>query len=149
MMIESFWPTTGIGWLTFGTLSIAVGKTGYDWLTGRRKSLAALQDSIKALDRRMDNFGGKIDDLEGRLEAVDGLATSVRELTQEWRGVAGDNGYKNIIRENTRAIADIVRRNDRLDAIREEDERRSGGQHRRKMDRELDRLLPEKREEEG
>lgn len=145
--VESFWPTSIIGWLTAGTLATAVGKTGYDWLTGRRKSLTAVQGSIAAVDRKVDGLCSQIADMEGELKAVDGLSRSVGELLFEWRGIDGTNGYKSIIQRHDRELIAVHRRNDRLDAIREEDERRSGGQHRRLMDRELNNLLPEEREE--
>lgn len=140
--LDSFWPTSVIGWLTAATLATAVGKTGYDWLTGRRKSLAVL-------DKKMDGLCEQITDMEGELKVVDGLSKSVQDLVYEWRGVDGSNGYKSIIRENQRRIGDIEKRNWQLDAVRQEDERRSGGQHRRAMDREMDRSLPEEREERG
>jgi hypothetical protein len=129
--VESFWPTSVIGWLTFATLATAVGKTGYDWFTGRRKS-------IVALDKKMDDVCGKIEDMEGKLIVVDGLSRSVGELVFEWRGVDGTNGYKSIIKRHDREILAIQRRNVGIDAVREEDERRSGGQHRRHMDRVLE-----------
>lgn len=134
--VDSFWPTSVIGWLTFATLATAVGKTAYDWVTGRRKTLTTLNQKI-------DGVSASIEDMEGKLHVVDGLTTTVRELVYEWRGLDGKNGYKSIIRENARQIAEINRRHDRLDAIREEDERRSGGQRRRAIDRELDRLKDE------
>lgn len=135
--LQTFWPTSAIGYLTAATLATTVGKSAYDWITGRRKSLAVL-------DRKIDGLCDTIENMEGKLEVVDGLTESVRELVYEWRGLDGTNGYKSIIRENQRRIGQIERRNDRIDAVREEDERRSGGQHRRAMDDELDRILPDK-----
>lgn len=99
------------------------------------------------IDGKLDTLCADVEELDSRLDVVDGLADSVRELTQEWRGVDGTNGYKSIIRRHDSELIEIRRRNDRLDAVREEDERRSGGQHRRKMDRELNNLIPEQREE--
>lgn len=141
-LLESFWPTSAIGWLTAGTLATAVGKTAYDWLTGRRKSLAVL-------DKKLDGLCEQINDMEGELKVVDGLGQSVRDLVYEWRGLDGNNGYKSIIKSNQERIRLIEKRNDKIDAVREEDERRGGGQHRRLMDRELNNLLPEEREDQG
>lgn len=134
--IETGTATSVMGWggFVFGLIACLI--LVWDRVIGKGRAI-----------EKMDKLIEKIEDVEARLEVVDGLAASVRELIQEWRGAPGsDNGYRRDIRENTRAIAEIVRRNDRLDAIREEDERRSGGQHRRLMDRELNNLLPEKRE---
>lgn len=151
--IETFWPTSAIGWLTFGTIATALGKTVFDWLTGRRKSLSLVQDSIKAVDRKVDGLCSQVADMEGELTAVDGLAESVRELTQEWRGPPGSpNGFRSKILRNEERIGAIERRNYEIDAIKkamDEDERRGHGQHRRLMDRELNNLLPEEREEKG
>jgi chromosome segregation ATPase len=142
--VESFWPTSVIGWLTAATLAVAVGKTAYDWLTGRRKSLAAMQEAIKAVDKKVEQLCTQIGDMEGELTAVDGLAESVRELTQEWRGVPGSgNGYRSVINKNTDRIGAIEKRNERIDAVRDEELRRGGGQQRRHMDRELNNLKSE------
>lgn len=125
--------------LATGTTAIVV--LVVDRLTTRGKNLATI-------DRKLDGLCDQITDMEGELKVVDGLAESVRELTQEWRGVPGsDNGYRSIIRANQRRLDAIEKRNDGLDAVRKEDERRSGGQHRRLMDRELNNLIPEEREE--
>jgi hypothetical protein len=150
--VESFWPTSVIGWLTFATLATAVGKTAYDWFTGRRKSLTSMQGSIGAVDRKVDSLCGQIADMEGDLKVVDGLSRSVGELLYEWRGVDGSNGYKSIIKRHDHELIEIRRRNDKIDAVREAHEadlQRSGGVQRRRSDRELNNLLPEEREEKG
>jgi hypothetical protein len=147
--VESFWPTSAIGFLTTAVLATTIGKTAYDWLTGRRKSLSVLQGSVSAVDRKVEGLCEQIADMEGELKVVDGLSKSVGDLLYEWRGVDGSNGYKSIIKRHDREIIDIRRRNDRIDAVREEDERRSGGKQRRHMDRELNNLMPEEREEKG
>lgn len=128
------------GWGGFIFGLVACGKLLWDGLIGKGKSLAVI-------DGKLDTLCADVEELDSRLDVVDGLADSVRELTQEWRGVDGTNGYKSIIRRHDSELIEIRRRNDRLDAVREEDERRSGGQHRRKMDRELNNLIPEQREE--
>lgn len=146
--VESFWPTSSIGWLTFVTLATAVGKTGYDWITGRRKSLTALQESTKETGRKVEQLCEKVEEMEGQLLAVDGLSESVRGLTQEFRGENGQNGWRSIIKDNSKRLTEIEKRHDRLEWLREQDEKRSGGQHRRLADREISNLIPEKREEE-
>lgn len=134
-----------MGWGGFLFSLIACGVLVWDRIAGKGKATADLKSDIRELC-------GKIEDMEGRLEVVDGLTVSVRELVFEWRGVDGKNGYKSIIRSNESRITDIEKRNYIIDAVknaRDEDERRSGGQHRRAMDRELNNLLPEEREEKG
>lgn len=153
--VESFWPTSVIGWLTAATLAVAVGKTAYDWLTGRRKSLASVQASITKLDGEVtqmnSNLCGKLEDVENTQGVMDKtlerVSKDVGDLVYEWRGIDGSNGYKSIIRRHDSELIDIRRRNDRIDAVRDEDLRRSGGQQRRHIDRELNNLLPEEREE--
>lgn len=143
---ESVWPASIGGWVGLVAGSLALTLLIVDRLTARGKNLAAIGGKI-------DTLCGQVDDMEGKLGAVDGLAESVRELAQEWRGTPGsDNGYRSIIRENQRRLAAIEKRNYEIDAIkraRDEDDRRSGGQHRRQMDRELNNLIPEDREEKG
>lgn len=125
--------------LATGTSAIVV--LVVDRLTTRGKNLATI-------DRKLDGLCDQITDMESELQVVDGLAESVRELTQEWRGVPGSgNGYQARINRNTERIEKMERRNNRIDDIRAEDERRGGGQHRRVSDRELNNLLPEEREE--
>lgn len=141
--LQSVFPTSVGGWVGLIAGSTALGLLVVDRLTARGKNLATI-------DRKLDELCGKVDDMEGKLEVVDGLAGSVRELTQEWRGVLGDNGYRSRINRNSERITAIERRNTGIDAVqkaRDEDERRSGGQHRRAMDRELNNLIPEEREE--
>jgi hypothetical protein len=114
-----------------------------DRLTARGKSLAKL-------DNKIDGLCDRIDDMDGRLTAVDGLAKTVGELVYEWRGVDGENGYKSIIRNDHRRIDAIEKRNNIIDALKQahdDDIRRSGGQQRRQSDREINNLLPEDREE--
>lgn len=136
--IQSVFPTSVGGWVGLIAGSIALTLLVVDRLTARGRNLATI-------DRKIDGLCGQITDMEGELKVVDGLAESVRELTQEWRGIPGSgNGYRSIINENRRRIDAMEKRNVGLDAIREEDERRSGGKHRRAMDNELDRILPEK-----
>lgn len=143
MNVDSIWPTSIGGWVGLVTGTSALVVLVVDRLTARGRSLATI-------DRKIDGLCTQITDMEGELKVVDGLTESVRELTQEWRGVPGsDNGYRSIIRDNKRRIDAIERRNYGLDEVRKEDERRSGGQHRRQMDRELNNLLPEEREEKG
>jgi hypothetical protein len=153
--VESFWPTSVIGWLTAATLAAAAGKTLYDWLTGRRKSLVAMTSSITQLDSEVkqmnENLCGKLEEVENTQSVMDGnlkrISKDVGDLVYEWRGLDGTNGYKSIIRRHDSELIDIRRRNDRIDAVREEDLRRSGGQQRRHLDRELNNLMPEEREE--
>lgn len=111
------------------TLGIVV----WDRVVGRGRAL-------QAIDGRIERLCEQMDELEGRLKVVDGLVESVRELTHEWRGVSGDNGWRSIVKDNHQRIKAIEKRNDRIDAVREEDERRSGGKRRRLMDRELEDL---------
>ena len=127
---ETLWPTSVGGWVGLLAGSTALGLLVVDRLTARGKSLAKL-------DTKIDTLCDRIDDMDGRLKVVDGLAETVGELVFEWRGVDGNNGYKSIIREHDRRLDEIQQRNLRIDAIREEDDRRSGGKHRRMMDREL------------
>lgn len=144
--IETIWPTSAGGWVGLVAGSTALGLLIVDRLTARGKNLATISS-------KLDELCGQVADFEGKLEVVDGLAESVRELTQEWRGTPGNpNGYRAIIQENQRRLAAIEKRNYEIDAIkkaRDEDDRRSGGQHRRLMDRELNNLMPEEREEKG
>jgi hypothetical protein len=140
--ITSVTATSIMGWggFVFGFIACAI--LVWKEVIGKGRSLATIDGKIEHLCKQ-------VDDMEGRLGVVDGLADSVRELTQEWRGVTGDNGYRSIIRENSRRIGAIERRNDKIDAVREEELRRGGGQQRRHMDRELNNLMPEEREEQG
>lgn len=135
--IESLTATSIMGWGGFLFGFIACVILIWDRVIGRGKSLADV-------DNKLDKMCKQIEDMAGELVVVDGLGKSVAELVYEWRGVDGNNGYKSIIRDNQRRIGQIEKRNDRLDAVREEDERRSGGLHRRAIDYELDRILPEK-----
>jgi hypothetical protein len=129
----------GLGGFVIAVLTFAI--VLFDRVIGRGRALATI-------DGKIDRLCAQIEDVESRMDVVDGLAESVRELTQEWRGVPGsDNGYRNIIRENRDRIAAIEKRNDKIDAIREEDLRRGHGQQRRHADRELNNLLPQEREE--
>lgn len=120
-----------MGWGGFLFSLIACGVLVWDRLLGKGRAAAGLNGKI-------DNLCEKIEDMEGRLEVVDGLSRSVTELLFEWRGVDGNNGYKSIIRDNRNRIEKIEKRNDAIDAVRKEDERRSGGLHRREIDRVLD-----------
>jgi hypothetical protein len=143
--IESLTATSIMGWggFVFGLIACAI--LVWEKITGRTKSIVGVEN-------KLDHLCGQIEDMEGKLEVVDGLADSVRELTQEWRGVSGDNGYRSMIKDDHRRIDAIEKRNDIIDALKEardEDDRRSGGLHRRKFDRELNNLLPEEREEKG
>lgn len=131
--IQSITATSVMGWGGFCFSLIACGVLVWDRVVGKGRAVATL-------DNKIDGLCAQLEDMEGKLTVVDGLAQSVRDLVFEWRGLDGRNGYKSIIRENQKRLAAIERRNDRLDAIREEDERRSGGQRRRLIDRELDRL---------
>lgn len=138
--ITSVTPTSIFGWggFVFGLGAFVI--LLWDRITGRTRNIATVESKI-------DGLCDQIDDLEGRLSIVDGLSESVRELTQEWRGVEGDNGYRSIIRKNSERIEAIERRNYKIDAVREEELRRGGGQQRRHMDRELNNLMPEERED--
>lgn len=139
--VESLWPTSVGGWVGLIAGSSALVLLIVDRLTARGKNLAVIAG-------KLDTLCGQVDDFEGKLQAVDGLVESVRELTQEWRGTPGSpNGYRAIIRDNQRRLDAIEKRNTGIDAIRDEDERRGGGKHRRYSDRELNNLLPEDREE--
>jgi hypothetical protein len=138
--ITSITATSLMGWGAFIISLLTFGIVTWDRVVNRGKSL-------QAIDGKIDHLCEQIDDMEGNLEVVDGLAESVRELTQEWRGVAGDNGYRSIIRENSQRLTAIEKRNDKIDAVREEEMRRGGGHQRRHMDRELNNLMPEEREE--
>lgn len=142
--IETIWPTSVGGWVGLAAGTTALVYLFIDRLTARGKNLAIIAG-------KLDGLCGQVDDFEGKLAVVDGLAESVRELTQEWRGTPGSpNGYRAIIRDNQRRLDAIERRNTGIDAVqraREEDDRRGHGQHRRAMDRELNNLLPEEREE--
>lgn len=129
--IQSVTASSIMGWGGFIFSLIACATLVWDRVVGKGKSVANLDNKIEGLCDQMN-------EMEGKLTVVDGLTTSVRELVYEWRGVDGNNGYKSIIRENQRRISAIERRNDKIDAVRESDERRSGGQHRRHMDRALD-----------
>lgn len=120
-----------MGWGAFVFGLVACVILLWDRIVGRGKSLAMI-------DGKIDQLCEEIGDMDARLKVVDGLSQSVRELTQEWRGVRGDNGYLSVIRNNAERITRIERRNDKIDAVREEDERRSGGLQRREMDRALD-----------
>jgi hypothetical protein len=138
--IESLTATSVMGWGAFIFGFVACVVLVWDRILGKGKALAVI-------DGKLDRLSNQVEEVEGRLSVVDGLAESVRELTQEWRGTPGsDNGWRSIVREHDREITAIKKRNYGLDAVREEDERRSGGQHRRRMDDELSRVLPEKRE---
>lgn len=140
--IESVTATSIMGWGGFFFGFVACAILIWDRVIGKGKSL-------QSIDGKIDHLCEQIEDMESRLEVVDGLSESVRELTQEWRGVSGDNGYRSIIRRHDQEILGIQRRNDRIDAVRDEDLRRSHGQQRRTMDRELNNLMPEEREEKG
>jgi hypothetical protein len=139
--ITSITATSVMGWGAFIISVLTFATVTWDRVVGRGKSL-------QSIDGKIDALCDKVDDMEGQLEVVDGLAESVRELTQEWRGVPGsNNGYRSIINSNSERIRQIEKRNDRIDAVREEDLRRGHGQQRRQSDRELNNLLPEEREE--
>lgn len=134
-----------MGWGGFLFSLIACGVLVWDRVAGKGKATADIQNDIKDLC-------GKIEDMEGRLEVVDGLTTSVRELVFEWRGVDGNNGYKSIIKHDHLRIDAIEKADSIIEAVkkaRDEDEQRSGGLHRRKSERELNNLIPEEREERG
>lgn len=128
----------GWGGFLFGLIACSI--LVWEKVIGKGKSLANI-------DNKIDDLHEKFADVEARLDVVDGLTRSVSELVFEWRGIDGTNGYKSIIKRHDKELIEITRRNDKLDAVREEDERRSGGQHRRLMDRELNNLIPEKRED--
>jgi hypothetical protein len=143
--IQSVTPESLFGWGGFvfglGAFVILI----WDRITGRTKNIVNVENKI-------DGLCDQVADMEGELKVVDGLATTVRELVFEWRGIDGENGYKSIIRENSRRIFEIEKRNTGIDAVRkahDDDLRRSGGQQRRQSDRELNNLLPEDREEKG
>lgn len=141
--IQSVTPDSLFGWGGFVFGLIACGILVWDKISGRAKNIASI-------DRKIDGLCDKVEDLEGGLEVVDGLTRSVNELIFEWRGVDGSNGYKSIVKDIRERLRLIEKRNDKLDAIREareEDERRSGGLHRRQMDHKLNNLLPNEREE--
>lgn len=137
--IETGTPKSVMGWASFVFGLIACVILIWDRVIGKGKAEQKVTEKI-------DDLSEKLEDLEGRLEVFDGLGRSVSELVYEWRGIDGRNGLKSVLREQGQHLTEIQRRNNRLDAIREEDERRSGGQRRRLIDRELDNLLPEKRE---
>jgi hypothetical protein len=112
----------------------------FDRLSARGKNLATI-------DGKIDGLCEQVEAMESDLKVVDGLTATVRELTQEWRGIDGQNGYRAIIKESAHRIAEIEKRNWEIDAVRREDDRRSGGQHRREIDRVFERRsLPEERE---
>lgn len=106
--------------------------------------------SLQKIDGKIDDLCEQVNDLEGKLTVVDGLSESVRDLLIEWQGKLGNNGYKSIIKENSRRLGEIEKRNWKIDAVREAHEadlRRSGGLQRRESDRSLNNLMPEDREE--
>lgn len=133
--IESVTASSLMGWAAFvfglGTFAILV----WDRVVGKGKSLATI-------DGKIDNLCEKVEEVQQTQTIMDGhldtLSREVQSLTSEWRGFDGNNGARSVIRKHTEQIAQIVKRNERLDAIREEDIRRSGGQSRRAMDREMD-----------
>ena len=120
-------PVTWAGWGTLAGVIITATFLIYDRLVGKGKAESKVAEKI-------DNLCRQIDDMEGKLVVVDGLTETVRELVFEWRGVGGTNGYKSLIREIDETVQAIQKRNDRIDAIHEEDERRSGGLQRRRTD---------------
>lgn len=139
--IQSVTATSVMGWGGFLFSLIACSVLVWKEITGRGKSLAVIDGKIEHLSEQME-------EMDGKLAVVDGLSESVRELAQEWRGVPGSgNGYRSIINKNTDRINAIEKRNQGIDAVRDEDFRRSHGQQRRHMDRELNNLMPEEREE--
>lgn len=137
--ITSGTATSVMGWggFLFGLIACVI--LLWDRVVGRGKAEQKVSASLQGLCEQVEA-------LEAQLVIVNGLTKSVGELVYEWRGFDGSNGYKSIIKEHDRLIIEIQRRNDRLDAVRDEDERRSGGQQRRQIDRELNDLLPKKRE---
>jgi hypothetical protein len=148
--IESITATSLMGWGAFIISLLTFGMVTWDRVINRGRSLQSIDGKFKVIDGKIDHLCEQIDDMEGKFEVVDGLAESVRELTQEWRGVPGsDNGYRSIIRKHTDRIEAIEKRNTGIDAVRQEEMRLGGGHQRRHMDRELNNLMPEEREEKG
>ncbi len=133
--LESGTATSLMGWAAFvfglGTFGILV----WDRVIGKGKSLAGVSGKIDRLGEQMEDVENTQKVMDGHLET---LSNDVRTLTQEWKGFDGTNGARNVLREHTKQIALILERNTKLDAVREIERERAGGQHRRLMDRVMD-----------
>lgn len=133
--ITSVTPSSIFAWGGFIFGLIAVLVLIYDRMTGRGRSLVSIDSSINGLCTSVDQLKAA---QSVEQEEVEEVVQSLRDFLIEWRGLDGTNGFKALIRANTKMIEEIISRNTKIDAVRAHDQKMSGGKHRRVMDKVLD-----------
>jgi hypothetical protein len=147
--VESVFPTSIGGWVGLVAGTTALALLIVDRLTARGKNLATI-------DRKIDGLCDQVEDIENTQKVMDGhldtLSQEVRDLRYEWQGRDGNNGGRQRIREHETRIRAIEDRNIKIDAVTARERESYGGPERRRdlrreIDREINGIIPEEREE--
>lgn len=133
--VTSVTPTSLFGWGGFVFGLVACGTLLYDRVFGKGKTAKSLDDKIERLCEAVE----RIETAQGNLDTdVREVSQAVRDFLIEWKGLEGTNGWRSVIRQNSKDIKKILDRNLRIDAVRQRDREEGGGQRRRAMDQVLD-----------
>lgn len=89
--IESWWPTSVMGWLTLFGLTIAAGKSVFNYATGRALTMKGIANSLANADKQFIGINTRLDGLDANVDADHEL---LQELDWELRGPKGENGIK-------------------------------------------------------
>lgn len=112
--IESGTATSIMGWGGFVLGLGAFGILLWDRITGRGRSLAAIDGKIDRLSEQVGELGGTQKIMDGHLAS---LSTAVGQLTYEVKGVDGLNGLKGKVRDLGEDVQSIQVRNAKMDVL--------------------------------
>jgi len=112
--VESFWPTSVVGWLGGVTGLVSLSILVHDRLTGRGKNLQSIADDLEDLDERVTDIENTDKIIDQTLQSIWGL---LREIDYELRGVDKANGIKAAVRGLRTEIEKIHERNRQMDLL--------------------------------
>lgn len=145
---ESFWPQSVAGWIGLGAGVISISVIIYDRITGRASNWRDIKNDIKDLCDRLEKEEAATKSVNTRLEVMNTLLTGI---DHELRGVGGDNGIRQSVKDIRLNVAAILVRNQKMDikaAVFEKMLKHSNydGPERRQVIRQLKDLMPEEEE---
>lgn len=142
--IESFWPTSFVGWITSVSITATLGKMLFDRVTGRAVTLKGIGRDLSDLDERMKEYETTSGIMAQQLNGIERMLT---DIDHELRGVRGDNGMKKTLQRLCADVEAIERRNadaDIFNALVKQFLAKYDGPERRESVRQLRNLLGDK-----
>lgn len=126
---------------------VSCGILLFNQITGRgrhdQRVESKVDDLVDQIKEMKTAQAGEAEDFKETQRVMDShlrtLSTSVQNLTQEWRGLDGTNGYKSVIRGLVPRVEAIEKRNNSIDsatkALKEYEEKKM-----RELDKPAERL---------